>query len=170
MKFVPYEKITYKTKLEYNEIVKRIQDMIEPKKIIRLIKGNAKKAHEGKTWENGFAMNRIMTFTNVFSPAIYGTMTKENDGTRIDIKLKLQPMVIAVSIIWLGVVAYILFSSLINLIVNGVSNKNVTTALLVLAIGYIMMIGAFKSEGGKDKDRLKELLEAEIENQSTSAP
>ena len=163
MRFVPYEKITYKTKLGYNQIIKRIQDTIEPKKFIRLIKGNQKKAYEGKVQGNNFTINRIITFTNVFSPVIYGTITKEKDETRIDIKLKLQPVVIAVMIAWLGVVGYIFVSSLINYMMNDVLNKNFSTSLLVLAVGYIMMTGAFKSESGKEKSKLEELFEAVAE-------
>ena len=159
MSFLPYESITYKTKLGYGEITERIKNAIEPKKFIRIIKGNTKKAYEGKVQENKFLINRIMTFTNVFSPGIHGTIINENDEVKINIKFKLQTMVIAVLVVWLGLVVCVLFSSLINLFIHDVSNRNWLTALLILAVGCVMMIGAFKSECEKEKKMLEELLE-----------
>ena len=163
MRFVPYESITYKTKLECDEILKRIKGTIEPKKVVRLIKGNAKKDYEGKVEENKFAINKIISFTNVFSPVINGTITKENDEVKIDIKLRLHTIVIAVMVIWLGYVGYIFFGNLFYLIVDNISSKNLSTSFLVLVVGYIIMTLAFKSECGKEKSRLMELLEIEVE-------
>ena len=163
MALIPYESLSYTTKLEYDEIVKRMQSIMEPKKSIRIIKGNSKMDYEGKFQENTFEIKRIVTFTNVFSPVIYGTTKKENDGTKIDIKLKLRAVVIVVMFVWLGVVGYVFFSSLVNFFIHDVSSKNLSTSLLVLAVGYIVMVGSFKSESTKDKNKLKELLEAEID-------
>ena len=164
MRFIPYESISYNTKLEYNEIIKRLEDTIEPKKSYRIIRGNSKKTYEGKLKENAFEMNRIVSFSNVFSPIIHGTIEKNNDELKIDIILKLHARVIMVMVIWLGVVAYMLFGSLYNYFINNVPDNNLLTSLFVLIFGYLIMFGAFKSEGGRDKKILAELLDAEIEN------
>lgn len=159
MAFIPYDVFSFKTKLDYNEIKERIQNLTEPKKIIRLIKGNSKKAYEGKVQENNFTINRIVTFTNVFSPNIYGTMAKEDDGIKIDLKFKLHTMAIIVMIIWLGVVGYVFINSLMDFIANNVSNKDLSTSVLILVGGYIIMTLAFKTECKKDKIMLEELFE-----------
>ena len=163
MILVPYETISYKTKLGNDQITKRIQEIIEPKKTIRLIKGNSKKAYEGIVRESSFNIRRMITFTNLFSPNISGTMVKENDEIRIDLKFKLQAIIIVGMIIWLGYVGFVFFTSLGNLIVHDVSDKNLFTSLAMLVLGYIIMTMAFKSEIGKDKKMLEELLEAETE-------
>jgi len=165
MAFIPYESVSYKTKLEYNEIIKRIQDTIEPKKIIRLIRGNSTKPYEGKLKENYFEMNRIISFSNVFSPVICGTIEELNDEIKIDIKLKPHARVIAVMVIWLGFVGYIFFSSLFNYFINSISDNNLFTSLLALIVGYIIMIWSFKSEGKREKNRLMELFEVKNENE-----
>jgi len=161
MAFIPYGKISYKTKLNYDEAVKRLQEDVEGKKLIRIIKGNQKKDYEGKFAENKFEIRRILMFSNVFSPEIFGTIKEENNEVKIDVKFKLRTIVLVVMSIWLGYVAYIFIVSLVNFIFYDIPSKNLTMSLLVLVVGYIFMTGAFKGECKKEKSKLEEILEIE---------
>ena len=86
MAFIPYENINYETELKYQEIVKIINSIIEPKKVIRILSifNENLKPYEGEI------INRIIKYRNSFIPIIYGTINDDSNLTIINIKMKLH--------------------------------------------------------------------------------
>ena len=163
MAFIPYERITYNTKLNFEQIVKKINNAIEPKNNFKLFGSKSKKPFAGKLYNNIFKLSREISFTNLFTPVIYGAIIEEKGKITVRIKMTLHFIVKVVMAIWLSYVAYILFTSIRELIISSVLNDNLFRSLGVVVIGYVIMTWAFKMESGKVKESLEELFEAEIE-------
>ena len=159
MAFVPFESITYETKLGFNEIIKRIQEIMGPRRFFRLLKSKSDKTYEGAIKDNCFVLNREVMFTNLFAPVMTGEIIKEDNKTKIDVKFRLHLLVRIVMLIWLVTVAVILFNDIIKIITNNGASQNLFTVALALVVGYAAMTGAFKTESKKDKEYLVELFE-----------
>jgi len=162
MAFVPFESITYETKLEYGEIISRIQKIAGPRSMFRLLRSKSAKPYEGAVQDNCFVLNREVTFTNLFTPIMMGEIIKEEDKTKIDVKFRLHLLVRIVMLIWLIAVTVILANDIIKIITNNGPGQNLFTAILVLVIGYAAMTGAFKAESKKEKEHLAELFGVEL--------
>jgi hypothetical protein len=152
--FMPYENIIYESNLAYDEIINRIQNIIEPRKIfIRKIKNDNGRPYEGELHENTFRMNRIILYTNSFIPIIHGTIIKENNKTKIKIIMKLH---IFVSIFMSLYFMFFAFEFLADMRLNAFP----FTPMAIIFFGYILMTGMFKIETKKSKEYLKRLFEA----------
>jgi hypothetical protein len=166
MKYLPFENITYKTKLDSEEILKRMGNMIEPKKDFRIsgIFGNSNhKPYEGSINGNSFNITRIIGYRNSFLPKIKGTIEKDFNETKVNVKMRLHPFVIAFMFIWFGGVGIGCLAVLI-FISNSQDFEPMTLIPFgMLIFGYALVTGGFKFESIKSKKYLAELFEAEIE-------
>ena len=163
MAFVPFESVTYETNLKYDQIIKRIREIMGPRRFFRLFGSKSDKAYEGAIKDNYFVLNREITFTNLFTPIMMGKIIKEENKTKIEVKFRLHLLVRIVMLIWLVAVTVILFNNIMKIITNNGTNHNLFTPILVLVIGYVVMTGAFKTESKKDKEYLAELFEVKTE-------
>jgi hypothetical protein len=164
MAFAPYENIILESDLSYNEILNRIQKIIEPKRFIfsRLFKKNNGKTYEGELFENKFKMRRIILYTNSFIPIIYGTIITESNKTKIYIRMKLHIFVKIFMCLWFGFFISFFLPDIRLFISNMELNVFPLTPVIVILFGYIFMIGSFKAESRKSKIYLGELFEAKI--------
>lgn len=164
MSFLPIEKITYKTRLNQDEIFKRLSEIVEPKKILRfgIFRNNSSKTYEGEFNTNSFEIQRIISYRNSFLPIINGTIEKEFDGMAIHMKMRLHVFVMIFLCIWCGV---ILLATII-LLSQTFSNWDLGLFSLIpigmLLFAYVLTMGAFKYESNKSKKELQNLFEAEI--------
>jgi len=105
MKYLPFENITYNTLLNPDEILKRLSEIIEPKKTIRM-KGmfgnNDHKPYEGRIIKNTFSINRIIAYRNSFIPTIKGIIKKDTNGTKVTVKMRLHEVAMVFMFIWFG--------------------------------------------------------------------
>ncbi|MEN7550521.1 hypothetical protein AAG747_21555 [Rapidithrix thailandica] len=79
MKYLPFENITYKTKLDSEEIQNRITEIIEPEKIFRKTGfwGSSNyKPYEGRVDGTSFTITRIIGYGNSFLPRIKGNIER----------------------------------------------------------------------------------------------
>jgi hypothetical protein len=159
MIFLPIEKITYKTILKEDEIINRLEDIIEPKKIFRgwLFCNNSTRPYEGEIKNNTFKLQRIIGYRNSFLPKIKGVIYNELGGTIIKVKMRLSVFVIVFICIWtigmgLGCIAFMTQPlSFFTFIPFG-----------LLLFMYALTMGGFKYESRKSKNDLKYLFETEI--------
>ncbi|UZR99719.1 hypothetical protein [Chondrinema litorale] len=165
MKYLPLEDITYQTKLNTNEIVDRLNEVVEPKKTFRMngFFGNSEhKPYEGSIHNMSFKINRIIGYRNSFIPIITGTLEEEMNGTKVNVKMRLHSFVIVFMFIWFGGVG-IASLAVISYYLN---NENFEPMSLIpfgmLIFGYAMVLGGFKYESIKSKKYLAELFEAKI--------
>jgi hypothetical protein len=169
MKYLPFENITYKSNLNSEEIIKKIDEIIEPKKAFSVsgIFGNNKnnKPYEGNIVGNSFNITRLISYRNSFLPKIKGIIEKDYDGTKVNIKMRMNTFVIIFMFIWFGGVGIGCLAVLTSGFKFG--NQNFEPMTLIpfgmLIFGYALVTGGFKYESIKSKKYLAELFEAEIE-------
>lgn len=166
MNFLPLEKITYKTRLNEEEIIKRLSEIVEPKRIIRLgILGNrSSKTYEGVINENEFEIQRIISYRNSFLPIIKGTIEKEFDGIAIHVKMRLNMFVFVFLCIWCGGVLL----GALALLTQAFNNSKLGLFSLIpfgmLLFAYLLTMVAFKYESNKSKKDLQTLFEIDTTN------
>lgn len=166
MKYLPFENITYRTKLDLEEIQKRINEVIEPKKTFRVTGFFGSSNHnpyKGSVNENSFSIIRIIGHRNSFLPRINGVIEKDFNGSKIKVKMRLHIFVIVFMFIWFGGIGFGCLA-----VINTPSNSEdfEPTTLIpfgMLIFGYTLMIGGFKYESIKSKKYLAQLFEAKIE-------
>ncbi len=168
MKYLPFENITYQTKLETEEILNRINEIIEPKKTFRMtgIFGSSDhKPYEGSINGNTFNLTRIISYRNSFLPRIKGDIVKDFGRTKVNVKMRVNTFVIVFMFIWLGGVGIGCLAVLASGFKFGGQNFEPMTLIPfgMLIFGYALVTGGFKYESLKSKKYLAELFEAEIE-------
>ena len=167
MKYLPFENITYQTKLDSEEILKRINEIIEPKKTFRMtgIFGSSDhKPYEGSVNGNSFSITRIIGYRNSFLPRIKGSIKKDFGKTVVNVKMRLHPFVLVFMFIWCGGVGLGFLAFLTSSLEKGTFEPAILIPLAMLLFGYGLTTGGFKYESIKSKKYLAELFEAEIRN------
>ena len=74
MKYLPFENITYKSRLHSEEILKKIDEIIEPKKTFRIsgvFGNNNHKPYEGNIVGNSFNITRLINYRNSGACTMY---------------------------------------------------------------------------------------------------
>ncbi|MEJ2104945.1 MAG: hypothetical protein P8X47_10265 [Ignavibacteriaceae bacterium] len=166
MKYLPFEKITYKTRLDSCEIQERLSKIIEPKKTFRMtgIFGSSNhKPYEGSINGSSFNINRIIGYRNSFLPRINGIIEKDFNGAKINVKMRLHVLVVVFMFIWFGGVGIgclVILSTLFN---SESFDPMTLIPFGMLIFGYALVTGGFKYESIKSKKYLAQLFEAEIE-------
>lgn len=169
-RFLPYEKYTIHTRLSEEEVVKRLQSIIEYRNpfTLNIFKtASAYRSYEGKISEKTFKMSRIISYRNSFLPVIKGTVSTYLDKTEVAVSMQLVLFVKIFIIFWLtatGIVA--LGVSIVILTALFQLNFNKLSFALLIPIGmfffgYLLTLLAFKGEAKKSREELDTLLEAE---------
>lgn len=163
MNLLPFENIVYKSKLDSEEILKRISEIIEQKRGFRiktlLSEGNYK-PYEGIIIDNEFNLNRIIGYRNSFLPQIKGIVIRKLNRTTVKVKMRLHIIVIIFMTFWFGGLTIGFLYTLFN------KNNNDPTDwifLILILIGYFLVTAGFKFESKKSIDFFAKLLEAEID-------
>ncbi|MFS4470678.1 hypothetical protein [Chryseobacterium sp. T20] len=91
MKYLPFERITYKTNLSEEEVLTRLSGFVEPKKFG--LGRNYIKEYEGSIHNNSFEISRVIQYRNSFLPQINGRIQNGNDGVKIQVTLSLHAFV-----------------------------------------------------------------------------
>jgi len=167
MKYLPFENITYQTKLDSEEVLKRINEVIEPKKTFRMtgIFGSGEyKPYEGSINGSSFSITRISRYRNSFLPRIKGNIEKNFGKTEVNVKMRLHPFVLVFTFIWFGKVGQAFLADLTTSIGKGNFEPTILLTLAMLLLGYGLTTGGFKYESIKSKKYLAELFEAENKN------
>ena len=166
MILLPFEHITYRTKLSPEEVIERLEKVVKPTMNLYGKAGFAasedQKPYRGTINRDSFRINRIITKKNSFLPMINGRINRINDKTEIEIKMKPEWSALLFMIFWLFMVGFFLFSSFdsTTFLKNGISLSDLIPLGMFLG-GYGMTIFGFKSESIKSKKFLTQLFEAE---------
>ena len=163
MAFIPYEKFSYTTKFKSDEILKIIKNNTEKKKNFRLLGPKSEKPYAGQIYNNIFRLSKEISFTNLFTPLVYGAIIEENGKTTIRLKMTLHMIVNIVMAIWIVTILFILINNLKALFTGNAKTDNLFTTFGMMLLGYVFMTGAFKAESKKVKEELRELFEAETD-------
>jgi hypothetical protein len=163
MKYLPFERITYKTNLSEKEVLTRLSGFVEPKKFG--LGKNYIKEYEGTVNNNSFEISRVIQYRNSFLPQINGRIQNENNGTQIQVTMSLHAFVFFFLIVWWSF-ALIFF---IGVSLRAIREKEISVELflplgMLLFVYALTMIG-FKSESKQAKEYLRRSFDAEIINE-----
>ncbi len=160
MKYLPFERITYSTSFSQQEIIKRLSEVVEPKKFS--FRRKPVKDYEGSVDTNSFDISRVISYRNSFLPEIHGTIQKNNDRTEIQVTMTLNGFVYVFTIAWCLITSI----SFGFLLIKGIRDKGITLEffipLLMLLFIYGLTMICFKMESQKSKEYLKQIFNAEI--------
>lgn len=160
MKYLPFERIVYRTNLSQEEIIKRLSDFVEPKKFSFV--RNPVKDYEGSVNADSFDISRAITYRNSFLPEIYGSIQKNNYGTEIQVTMCLNGFVFLFTIVWCFIASF----SFVIVLMKGIRDKAIAVEffipLIMLLFMYGMTMAGFKIESKKSKEYLRKAFEAEI--------
>jgi len=162
MKLLPFENIIYKTNLSESEVIKRLNDSIEPEKTLRInLFGNkSTRPYEGCISKKQFKINRIISYRNSFLPRIKGTIQTDTQGTSIHVKMRLHLTVIIFLTIWCGGVGAGFITFLSYSIFSNEFNPGILGTIGMLIFAYVLTMGGFKFESKKSKSYLSCLFKA----------
>lgn len=160
MKYLPFERIIYKTNLSEKEVLTRLSGFVEPKKFG--LEKNYIKDYEGSVDNNSFEISRVIQYRNSFLPQINGKIQNENNGTQIQVTMSLNAFVFFFLIVWCSF-ALIFF---IGVSIKTIREKEISVELFLplgmfLFVYTLTMVG-FKSESKQAKDYLRRSFDAEI--------
>ena len=176
MTFLPFENITYKTKLGEGEILKRLHDLTVPTEKLRfeLAGLNASKPYSGEINREQFNIKRMIKYVNSWLPMIYGTIKYDAEWTIINVKMRMRTGVTVFSFIWIalmGVVSYLALTAgpFYQFYVDFKYPFSVYLERLFhwIPVGAIMLMyigtmSAFKYESRKSMKDLQKIFEAQI--------
>lgn len=160
MKYLPFERIVYRTNLSQEEIIKRLSEFVEPKKFSFI--RNPIKDYEGSVDADSFDISRAITYRNSFLPQIYGSIQKINYGTEIQVTMSLNGFVLLFTIVWCLIASV----SFVIVLMKGIIDKAISVEffipLIMLLFIYGLTMAGFKIESKKSKEYLRKTFEAEI--------
>ena len=92
MKYLPFENITYKSRLSQEEILKRLEEVVDTENHLRLFsffnKRNKDKKFKGSINGNTFKMIRIKAYGFSSLPIIKGVVEEDFEYTKIQVKMR----------------------------------------------------------------------------------
>lgn len=164
MIFLPTENITYRTKLNEEEIVKKLGDVLEPEKSIGFdgLSSGSSPSYYGQIKGRTFYIYRIITYRNTFLPRINGYIESDSDGTTINVKMRLHFFVILFMFFWFSGVGFGFILALKEIIRSSEFNPGIVVTIGMLLFGYFGTLLAFKSESYRSKKDLKTIFEADV--------
>ncbi len=153
MKFLPIENIVFKSNLNENEIIERLVYEMEFKDTyIDYVSG---KLFDGEITDNKFEITRKIYNSNSYNIKAIGTIEKDINGTKINVKIKFRKGIAIFLCFWFGFA----FPLSITFLIDGFFGFE---ALGVILLFYLFIMLSFKYESYKSKKLLKNIFKAEI--------
>ncbi|MBD2465023.1 hypothetical protein H6G89_28870 [Oscillatoria sp. FACHB-1407] len=159
MNLLPYHSFTIQTPDPPEVVRQRLATHIEAPKILRWQFSHHHAPYEGKIWETGFELRRIIHYRNSFLPTVRGRFEVTSQGTDVHITMGMHPVVTAFLAIW----GFFWYSALIPLTLAGGMPGEV--ALLFLGLPTILFVGfwyAFWYEANRAQDDLIGMIAGEV--------
>ena len=160
MNFLPIENITYHTSLTQEEVVHRLKENTELEKNLRfrLFSNKETKCYEGYISEKYFSIKRIIGYGNSFLPRIKGSIQKDIQGTKIEVKMRLQDFVA----VFLGIWCFGVGTGFIAILISSI-NKSEFEPVMFIPLGmflfaYLLTLGGFKSESSKSIKDIEKII------------
>lgn len=163
MKYLPFENLTYKSRLTEAEIINRLTNVVQPERtLLSLFTSSSSKPYEGKISGQAFVIKRIITRRNSFLPSVKGIILKDFSGTTIEVKMRLAIPVIIFLFVWCGIVGLFSIFLLSDIVSNAEFDPVAIVLLGMLLFVYAIVMLGFKSESRKTKKFLQEIFDADI--------
>jgi hypothetical protein len=158
MNILPYEHILYDSDLSLEEVIKKLNLIVEPPKLFRLSGLKEKMAsnkYEGELKEDSFKINRIVNYRTSLLPIVQGKIKQIEGRTTLKLKMRLNYFSLIFMIIWFGG---------IGTVCGKIIASNIEYQLLdvvpfaMFVFPYFIILLGFKNEVDKTKKDLTEYL------------
>ena len=149
--------LVFETHLSTDEITARLQREVAPA-TWRLYE-NRRQLFVGTFADGRFRMMRLVRGKNSFRPLIEGRLSPSSTGARIDVRLKLHPLVLIVCAFLLIVGGLITLVSLSEVLAGGESGHTFVTAVAFTLL-VLIFIAIMRAEASKATQLLADLFEA----------
>jgi hypothetical protein len=174
MKFLPYERLKINTALNREEVLKRLNNAIDPKRHFRLF-GLGIKPYQGSVEGSHFKISQI-ALRSLLLPRIKGDVQSQLNGCSVYMSIQPHILVTAFLIFWLvSMIVWLVdvASFFVGFLFSHVSSLTDLDKVsgIVLVFGYAIFLVYFKFESIKSKKFFQELLEArEVEEMAIANP
>ena len=164
---LPFENYTLTTSLSVDEVLNRLAKNIgyEQGFSFSAIARNLDKPYTGEIIGKTFTMSRNISYKNSFLPVITGQISAQHGQTQINIKMQPATFILVFTSIWLGAVALICISILMDMLSefdkilqNGLSPVSLIPFGMLILFCLVIHF-AFKMESKISKNFLAGLLE-----------
>lgn len=162
---LPYRRIAIETPLSPDEVRKRIDSVVEPRRWLRSPWASGERAYEGVWKGDHFRISRIIHHRNSFLPVIRGEILPWYLG-KTTVVLRMRPAigVLIFMAVWLGGVGSICIGMLMA-VFRQIGRQTLTISAApslipfgMFAFGAVLLYGAFLNEAGKSRRFFSELL------------
>ena len=181
MFLLPYAHYTIKTKLRMQDVISKLENVVEPKQFFRVFRGwgSDHKPYEGKVEEDAFSVYSVIEYGYYFHPMIKGKITSEMGGCSIEMTMHPNLVVLLFMALWVGSIGFSFLSALWPILETILQTGFHETPELfslgvrggMLIFGYGLLWRAFKTEVAEsemyfrnlfDENYVKENYEAEL--------
>jgi len=168
-KFLPFENYVLTSNLTVEEVTKRLEDKIDPKKgfVFSAFNKSSNKPYEGRILGNTFTISRIINYRNSFLPVIAGHFSTFLGKTQINVKMRPVTFVLIFISLWLGIVGLVCLGIILvglfqirQILQNGFSPM-ILLPFGMFFFGCLLTTLAFKAESKKSKEFLEKLLDGQ---------
>ncbi|BAZ39832.1 hypothetical protein NIES4101_57890 [Calothrix sp. NIES-4101] len=168
MKFLPYEGLIIYSQLSQESAIQKLIDVVDSSSN-QNFRSSAIKPYRGEIIGYKFKIRRIINYRNSFLPVIQGEIKSVREGCCIDLKIRLNLIVICFTFVWSSPLIYLLLMIFIVMIiklfspglvtVSGSIPSNIIFALFGFILFYYCLVTiCFKIESTKAKVFLQKLF------------
>ena len=143
MPVIPYKHISISTSLTVDQAVSLVSSAISPRRTLSNWSASTNKEFEGLVTEQGFKIQKVIQYRNSFLPVLYGRFVPNEKGTKVDIHLTMDVLIIIFACVWLtgfGAVFLWLASSWMT---TGKWDNDTWYVLAGIAFFYVMLFFGF---------------------------
>ena len=163
---LPYESLAIASPLSPEEVRQKLIAVVKQGKLFSFLT-RSDKPYRGKVERNEFKIARTIWYSNSFLPIIRGRICSEEYGSFIHLTMYPQIAVLGFVILWMGLVGYMFFGRLVDIILSAlwssIAEQTLLYALVIpggfLAFSYLLTMGSFKFESIKSREFLRDLFE-----------
>lgn len=156
MRFFPYEKFNIETTRTKEEIISTVRLNTNLGKLMPFLGSRHKKLFNGMVVNDDFKIAPAIHYRNSFIPIIEGQVKQKEDGSSIDITMRLNELAKTFMIIWLSFCAMFLG---IPIIAGKTFSFGNIMPLIMFVFGFGLTHIAYRFEAKKCKKRLLEMLQ-----------
>jgi hypothetical protein len=107
---LPFRRFEFSTPMSLEHAVKVLDEVVEPPRKFGWPTSTKRGIFEGKVAGSRFKINRILSVPNSFLPIVEGRMKRDGFSTVVSLTLR---MLWPVMFIWLGIVVFLIWNSLV---------------------------------------------------------
>ena len=162
MRIVPRKKIQFDLPLTTEQLIQRIRSITTKRKVFSFqYRSDDHHLFTGEVSETGFKIQRIIRYRNSFLPVIVGSVRSAENGSKLEVLLRLHRFVLGFMIVWFsGTIPAFVISIvlLISSIAVGPFEPMLLIGLFLAPFGIALVNIPFWIEARIAEEKLQEVL------------